>query len=249
MLKRVMPLASTSLVAALIVGPVLAAQAGSSSASDAVSLPDATSLLVAPPAPGSPAQLVDADTYLRTRAIRQQDAARWAELRRQTQMTPQAMLESFDGPLGLRLDATTAPALLALWRRTAPEVQRQVAAAQARYRRKRPLLHNHQPICVPRFTRLDRSPSYPSGGAALGWSLALILAEAAPARADAILSHGGSLADSRVACGVNWLSDVQAGERDAGALVAVLHSAVWFRTGLARASRELDAARAAKREH
>ncbi len=82
--------------------------------------------------------------------------------------------------------------------------------------------------CVTSFTRLDRSPSYPSR-------------EAAPDRAGAILSHGRDIGQSRVACGVNWQSNVAAGELDAAALVAVLHASPSFRADLAASAREIAA--------
>ncbi len=208
---------------------------------DPALLKGVASLLPPPPAPGSDAQLLDGAIFLRTRSIRQNDPARWDELRRQTLLAPEAMLQSFGCALGIPLKAATPPGLAALWRRAAPEIEHQLALAQSRYRRRRPFLHVHQPICVPRFTRLDRSPSYPSREAALGWSLALILAEVAPGRAGTILSHGRDIGQSRVACGVNWQSDVAAGELDAAALVAVLHASPSFRADLAASGREVAA--------
>ena len=213
---------------------------------DPAALPDAASLLPPPPAPGSDGHFLDDATFLRTRPIRQRDPARWAALARQTLLTPQTLPQSFEAALGAPINATATPALLALWRRAATDIERQVASAQDRYRRRRPFLHVHQSICVPRFTRLDRSPSYPSRVAALAWSLALILAEAAPRRAGAVLARGQEIGDSRVACGVNWQSDVAAGRLDAAALIAVLHSSDAFRSDLAQSRAEIARAAAAR---
>jgi acid phosphatase (class A) len=100
------------------------------------------------------------------------------------------------------------------------------------------------PIPAEDEAKLAKNGSYPSGHTSVGWAWALILAEIAPERADAILSRGYSFGRSRVVCGVHWQSDVHAGRVIAAAVVAKLHSDPVFLAQLAAAGKELAAVRA-----
>ncbi len=81
--------------------------------------------------------------------------------------------------------------------------------------------------------------SYPSGHAMLGYAWALVLAEIAPTRADAVLQRGLAYGDSRVICGVHWPSDVAAGRALGAAVLARLHADAAFRAQLDDARSEL----------
>jgi acid phosphatase (class A) len=85
--------------------------------------------------------------------------------------------------------------------------------------------------------------SYPSGHSALGWGWALVLAEAAPERADAILQRGRDFGQSRLVCNVHWQSDIDNGRLMAAATVARLHADAAFRADLDAARAEVAAAR------
>jgi acid phosphatase (class A) len=89
------------------------------------------------------------------------------------------------------------------------------------------------------FERLRTNGAYPSGHAALGWGIALLLAEVAPERAQAVLERGREFGDSRVVCGVHWPSDVEAGRVLAASVVARLHGERDFRKLLDAARSEL----------
>jgi acid phosphatase (class A) len=70
-----------------------------------------------------------------------------------------------------------------------------------------------------------------------------VLAELAPDRATEILMRARSIGESRIVCGVHYVSDIQAG-RDAGAvLVARLHADPAFQADLVKARDEIKAAR------
>ena len=68
--------------------------------------------------------------------------------------------------------------------------------------------------------------------------------QASPGQADAILARGRAFGQSRVACNVHWLSDVEEGRLMASATVARLHDDAAFRADLAAARAEIASARA-----
>jgi acid phosphatase (class A) len=88
------------------------------------------------------------------------------------------------------------------------------------------------------------SGSYPSGHTTIGWIWALILAEIAPERINAILSRGLAFGESRVVCNVHWESDVVAGRTLGAGVVARLHADAAFREDLEAAKVEFAAIRA-----
>ncbi|WP_421937063.1 phosphatase PAP2 family protein [Phenylobacterium sp.] len=105
------------------------------------------------------------------------------------------------------------------------------------------MIGNDKPICVPREDWMKTNSSYPSGHAMTAWSWALVLSEAAPARADALLTVGRESGESRMICGVHFISDVEAGRTLGAAMVARLHSDPAFAADLARAKREMATAK------
>jgi acid phosphatase (class A) len=111
------------------------------------------------------------------------------------------------------------------------------------YGRKRPLIGNDLPICVPREDWMRTNASYPSGHAMTAWSWGLIMAEARPAKATDVLALARDSGDSRVVCGVHFPSDVEAGRLLGAAMVARLHDLPEFRSDLAKAKAELAVAR------
>ena len=84
------------------------------------------------------------------------------------------------------------------------------------------MIGNEAPICVQRSQALADSFSYPSGHATQGWAYALILASLVPEKATPILARGRAYGESRIVCGVHWLSDVAAGRLTGTAVFAAL---------------------------
>jgi acid phosphatase (class A) len=111
------------------------------------------------------------------------------------------------------------------------------------YDRKRPLIGNDLPICVPREDWMKTNASYPSGHAMTAWSWGLIMAEAYPRRASDVLALARDSGQSRVVCGVHYQSDVDAGRLLGAAMVARLHDVPQFRSDLAKAKAELAKAK------
>ena len=130
-------------------------------------------------------------------------------------------------------------------RRTLADAGLSTYAAKDNYQRQRPFAALQQSSCVPASeAALAKDGSYPSGHAALGWGWALLLAELAPDRADAILQRGHAFGQSRVICGVHWQSDVDSGRVMGAATIARLHADPTFSAQAALARAEIAATRA-----
>ena len=82
--------------------------------------------------------------------------------------------------------------------------------------------------------------SYPSGHAALGWGLALVLAELLPQHQDIILKRGFEFGQSRIIAGYHFQSDVDAGRLTASAVVARLHADDEFKALMKAAKHEFN---------
>ncbi len=202
--------------------------------------PDSTALLPPPPAPGSTALALDEELNRKTLALR--GTARWELAAQDAIPDPGA---AFSCALGLSISAKDTPRLSALLRRSGADVGAAVTPTKRFYQRKRPFLVNEQPICVPGSEEtVGRDGSYPSGHTTAGWVWALILAEIAPDRTDAVLARGWEFGQSRAVCNLHWQSDVTQGRVVGATLVARLHANEEFRTDLEFAREEIADLRA-----
>ena len=131
---------------------------------------------------------------------------------------------AFSSVLGADFTAANYPATKALFDQYLADVGPAIGATKAHWQRPRPFIVNPaQPTCITPTALLRASGAYPSGHAALGWGWALLLAEVAPDKGDALLHRGFEYGESRVVCGVHWASDVLAGRNLGAAAVARLH--------------------------
>ncbi|MEQ8859071.1 MAG: phosphatase PAP2 family protein [Pseudomonadales bacterium] len=208
--------------------------------------PDSLGLLPPPPAPGSAAQRLD-EAVNRT-ALALQGSARFRLAALDNDLSFPGAAGTFACAVGAPITETATPFLYQLLRRTLVDAGLATYAAKNHYQRKRPFLGNGRPTCIDEAEqqRLVEDGSYPSGHTAIGWAWALILTELAPDRANEILARGYAFGDSRMICNVHWPSDVTAGRAVGAAAVARLHADRTFRADLARAGREIEAARAAR---
>jgi acid phosphatase (class A) len=132
-----------------------------------------------------------------------------------------------------------------LLRRTLGDAAVSTDRAKEHYLRPRPFAVLNTPSCTPgEEAELAKNGSYPSGHSSIGWAWALVLAEVAPERADALLQRGRAFTQSRGICGVHWQSDIEAGRLIGAATVARLQSNPVFATQLAAARQEVATARA-----
>ena len=206
-------------------------------------LPDSKALLPSPPAPGSAAMAADADAYRTTRALR--ETPRWALAAKDAELLFPKATEHFSCALAMPISFEATPHLNMLLRRVRMDASRATDAAKDYYRRKRPFMETGDDICTLEEKSRFKADSYPSGHSSIGWAWALVLTEAAPDRADAILARGLAFGQSRAVCGVHWKSDLEAGRIVGAATVSRLRSNPVFVAQVAEARKEIAAARAA----
>ena len=217
------------------------AQDGSASGYLGANVPDSSVFIPPPPPVGSPADTVDVSTFDNTRRL--QGSPRWSLATSDAVQSPAAMLADFQCAVGAPLSAATAPRLNHLLTRLARDAGSIVNKAKDKYQRPRPFTRRPGPICVDNRDDIAKSWSYPSGHSTGGWSTALVLAELAPDRAAQILARGRAYGESRVVCGVHYVSDIEAGRSNAAGLVAALHADPAFRADVAAARAELEGLR------
>lgn len=205
-------------------------------------LPSSLALLPPPPVAGSTAFSLDDEIYRQTRALR--DTPRWALAKEEADMVFPQAAAVFSCALNVPITEEDTPRLLILMRRTLSDAVSSTFPAKNQHKRPRPFAVKMEPSCTPEWETRLKDDSYPSGHAAFGWAWALVLSEIDPEHADAILSRGLSLGQSRVICGVHWQSDVMAGYVVGAAVVARLHADPEFRADLEAAKAELAAVRA-----
>lgn len=200
---------------------------------------DLRRFLPAPPTPGSPLEARDRATFRDGRPPI--DSTRWKMATADVDEGTAAIMRDYAAPIGLPLTPERYPALAHLLIVMRPDVAAAVNAVKPIYARRRPFLRDAGPVCEDKV-QLSHSFDYPSGHTSWGTSVALVLAELRPDRADAILERGREYGNSRVICGAHSVSAVEAGRQAAAAIVAVLHGSSRFRADLEAARRELGPA-------
>ena len=180
-------------------------------------------------------------------------AAYWdAKKLRDTQRGMQAAIDtamSVDALLSIFGDATgheflperypVLSALLSVTIQALDEAADQLRAAAPK--RLRPFAHMAEEAFLDeeQQTMADVS-SYPSKHAQVGWGVALVLTEVAPALQNYILLCGHEYGTSREIAGQNYASDVQAGRLMASAVIARLHANDDYKTLMEMAKEEYN---------
>ncbi|WP_213956422.1 MULTISPECIES: phosphatase PAP2 family protein [unclassified Variovorax] len=207
-------------------------------------LPDSLALLPAPPAADSPAYAADTATFRNLTKL--QGTPRGAMAVSDANLHFPEAASVFSCALGVQISEQGTPNLSMLLRRTLTDAGLATYKAKDKYVRTRPFVVYKTASCTPKEEAfLAKDGSYPSGHSSVGWGWALVLAEVAPDRADAILQRGRAFSQSRAICGVHWQSDIEAGRLVGSATVARLHSNAVFNAQLAAARDEVAKARAA----
>ena len=200
------------------------------------SVPDERVFLPAPPADNSIAGRADMSVFRATRV--QKGSPRWAMAEDDALISGQSLLGDFSCAVGATLTPAQAPLLSRLSNKVMADAIKVVGSAKDRYMRPRPFLRARGAVCVP-AEELAHSGSYPSGHSTAGWLYALILTEIVPDRSSQILARGRAFGESRVVCGVHYVSDVEAGRTLASGLFAALQASPAYQTDLAAARAEL----------
>lgn len=204
---------------------------------------DGRAILGPPPAADSPQGRADREIFEDTRAL--QGTPRWRTAIRDNDLWNGGALKRFSCAMGVEVGERATPVTYRLLQRVELDVRTVGTPAKNFYDRKRPLIGNDAPVCVPREGWMKTNASYPSGHSMTAWAWALILAELKPDKADPLLAVGRDSGESRVICGVHFPSDVVAGRTLGAAMVARLHADPQFEADLARAKREMAHAAAA----
>lgn len=205
--------------------------------------PSSLSLLPPPPAPGSVAQARDDEAAKVALALH--GGPRWDLATQDADLSFPNAAGTFSCAMGIPVSEAVTPRLYMLLRRSLADVGLSTYPTKTKHQRARPFTANAAPICTPALDALLRKDgSYPSGHVAVGWGWALILAEIAPDRAEAILARGRAFGDSRMVCNVHWISDTEEGRTMGAATVAKLHSVGEFRADIEAARAEVAAAKA-----
>ncbi len=235
-------LAVAGILALSVVGVVVAADAKLTGYLTPAQVPVGLTYLPPPPAADSPQDKADHELFLKTRALR--DSGRWAVAQGDADIEPKTAARLYDCPLGARLGENQPSALTRLLTRILIDVGASYNPAKDSFKRPRPIVGNDLPICVPRDEHLAKSFSYPSGHSSISWAWTLAMAEMEPDRAAEVLRRGAAIGDSRVVCGVHYMSDIEAGRRVGAAIFAAEQNAPEFQADLKAAKAEIDARRA-----
>jgi acid phosphatase (class A) len=203
---------------------------------------DGKQILGPPPAPDSPHGKADRTMFEETRKL--EGSARWKTAIQDNDLWGGGALRRFSCAVGVKLDEKTTPRTLNILHRVELDVRTVGTPAKDFYDRKRPLIGNDAPLCVPREDWMKTNASYPSGHSMTAWSWALILTELVPGSADKVLTLGRESGESRVICGVHFQSDIEAGRSLGAAMVARLHTDPTFVADMAAAKREMSTVKA-----
>ena len=168
----------------------------------------------------------------------QRATQRGAQAKADADFSLDAVLAAFSEPLGLKMDSKSTPALVSLLYDSRHALQRNaLELGDAATFRKRPYV---QVGDEPFAGGLDysKTSSYPSAESEIGWGIALILTEIAPARANELLALGYRMGESGIITGQHWATDIVAARIMAAGMVARLHTDAAFNKLLRDAKKE-----------
>jgi acid phosphatase (class A) len=198
---------------------------------------DFRAILGPPPAVDSRWDNADEQTV---QAFQNVDEARFE----MAKLDEQQLYPRFAQAFGRPIDQKTSPALVALLDRALLDVDTTASAAKDHFHRPRP----YQRMQLTRVCNRNDAPapeerpmhgaSYPSGHSTRGWTVAMILAQVAPDRTDALMKRAEEYEESRLVCGMHFPTDVEAGQVVAAAVIAHLDASKEFQSDLARAHHE-----------
>jgi len=202
-------------------------------------IPDSIGLLPPSPAEGSASFALDLTYAQKSFSLRNTPA--WALAIQDADLSFPNTASTYACALGVPIDEKQTPNLYALLKKVKQDAGAATGKAKNLYLRKRPFMINDAPFCTPEDrAHLEAGGSYPSGHNAIGMAWGLILAEIAPAHANAILARAQAFGASRMVCNVHWYSDTLWGRYLGAYTVAKLHADRHFLKDLRAAKEELE---------
>ncbi|EKL5247754.1 phosphatase PAP2 family protein [Salmonella enterica] len=200
-------------------------------------IPDSLYVLPSPPDKNSSAFMNDKNLYIPPK--KGMKTPQWRDAQQTVDLNDINAL--FANATGLDLDKKHMPKTYNLLESLVPLVaDKGTRKAKEFYHRERPFVYFHQQTCSPEQENdLRNNGSYPSGHAATGWALALVLADIMPERRNEILKRGYEIGQLRVVCGVHWQSDVDAGRLVGAAIYSALNQSESFKRDLNKARDEI----------
>lgn len=200
--------------------------------------PDTVRIIPPPPSEGSPGEHRNRAAFDATRKLR--GTPRWDLAITDVDLSLAAILADFSCALGFMPTDDATPRLIALIRPSAGDGGAASAQGKLFYRWPRPYVrYASTDICIADGHELRYSADYPSGHAAIGFAVALVLAEVVPERAAEILARGRIYGESRVVCGVHTPAAIEASRTAVAAFVSVMHANAAFQADMAAAKSEV----------
>lgn len=202
-------------------------------------LPDVRALIQPPPAQGS--SRMAADEKAREAALLLRGTPRYVIAVADAVRSQPNTAADFQCAVGTRISEQATPRLFELLSRVRIDVRAATYPAKAYFARQHPFVVHQAPTCAPEDAAILRNEgAYPSARAAVGWAYAAVLSDLMPQRAAILRNRAEQFAQSRVVCGEEWQSDVDAGPIIASATVARERTKEAFRADLEAARREVD---------
>lgn len=199
--------------------------------------PEAVKILNSPVKTTDPRYEADLKRYEYAKTFR--ETARGTQAVQDAESSTDRMALIFGEVMGINISVTNTPAIYTLIQNIRYKSVDMVNQIKWVYFRARPYVQLHESTPVPgkENTYKDNS-SYPSGHACFGWSVALALAEVAPARQNQILNRAWHFGYNRVIVGYHWPTDVDAGRLIAASLIAHMHTDSEFANHIKQAQAE-----------
>ena len=129
--------------------------------------PDSYRILPPSPAAGTPRDEADRQLFRQTRAL--QSTARWKLA--QNDVDQFAILKDLSCAVGVELTPKNAPATAEMIARVGLDVATATNRPKDIYKRPRPYLRDDGQTCIEKTDLLSKSPDYPSGHNAWGWTV------------------------------------------------------------------------------
>lgn len=196
---------------------------------------DPARLLPPPPAEGSSMAKVELAALHAIEAARSPEALAHAK---SDDVTKDASI--FAAAMGPGFDLAKQPATAKLMGEVRREEKVAADTAKTFFKRKRPWIVDDSLKSCSR----DDEPlsSYPSGHTTMGYSMAVVLADLAPEKGQALLARAADYGASRMVCGMHYQSDITAGQVLGTAVGLELLRNPAFRADRDAAAAELKAA-------